>query len=182
VQQVCVECRAEVNSERPIKYCSDLCHFNHLVIKNENDCWGWKAGLHNTGYARMKLNKKDSILIHRFSWQIHFGQIPKNLFVLHKCDNRICSNPDHLFLGTKLDNMRDCAKKGRIIRPIISYFTLHPEIIPLGEKHHSAKLTEQDVRDIRNSKERPSTLFKKYKISRTVLWEIRTKKIWKNVV
>jgi hypothetical protein len=50
---------------------------------------------------------------HRFSWEMHFGPIPKGLRVLHSCDTPLCIRPDHLFLGTQLDNMRDCAKKNR---------------------------------------------------------------------
>lgn len=58
------------------------------------------------------------IVAHRVSYQIYKGPIPDGLFVCHHCDNRICVNPDHLFLGTTTDNMRDCIAKGRFVNPI----------------------------------------------------------------
>jgi len=63
-------------------------------------------------YAHVKFNKK-MISTHKASWLVHFGEIPKGLWVLHKCDNPLCINPNHLFLGTPLDNSRDMQKKGR---------------------------------------------------------------------
>ena len=85
-------------------------------IPVDNACWIWTGSL-SRGYGHVyigKRNNKDySKRAHRFSWELHKGQIPKELEVCHKCDVRCCVNPDHLFLGTRKDNMQDCSKKGR---------------------------------------------------------------------
>jgi len=65
-----------------------------------------------SGYAIMKFGKTTRGA-HRVSWMVHFGDIPKDLWVLHKCDNPLCINPDHLFLGTAKDNTDDMIKKNR---------------------------------------------------------------------
>lgn len=90
--------------------------FFDKVIKTDT-CWIFNGALRSNGYGAFKVNKK-TVSAHRFSWELHFGKIPENLFVCHKCDNRRCVNPEHLFLGTQKDNMRDCVNKGRIIVPI----------------------------------------------------------------
>jgi len=82
-------------------------------------CWKWKGHVGKNGYGSIGVQKGHEEVMpvftsHRASWIVHFGDIPDGLFVLHKCDNRECSNPEHLFLGTQKDNMRDAASKGRI--------------------------------------------------------------------
>jgi hypothetical protein len=73
----------------------------------ECGCWFWNGTLSN-GYGKMGRQ-----LAHRLSWEAFNGPIPDGLFVLHKCDTPPCVNPDHLFLGTHGDNVRDCLAKGR---------------------------------------------------------------------
>lgn len=112
-------------------------YFNKNVIKQEG-CWNWKRAT-SRGYGKVSINSSKNnkyIQSHRVSWMIHKGPIPEGLLVLHKCDNRICTNPDHLFLGTTKDNAVDRKNKGRG----------HPQF---GEKNHCAKLTEKNVREVR---------------------------------
>ena len=83
------------------------------VVKQTNGCWVWVRSTNTSGYGVLCTHGDESVLTHRFSWQLHFGHIPFGLYVLHHCDIRICVRPDHLFLGTFKDNRQDCVFKGR---------------------------------------------------------------------
>lgn len=80
-----------------------------------SECWLWDRDVYHNGYGRILVGGKSS-LTHRLAFQLLKGPIPTGLFVCHRCDVRNCINPDHLFLGTPLDNMRDCHNKGRTSR------------------------------------------------------------------
>ena len=107
------------------------------VLKKDG-CWGWD-GYKLQGYGVMSIEQK-TYRANRVSWQIYRGAIPKGLFVCHKCDNPECSNPDHLFLGTQSENMKDAYKKGRA-----DNFNRRP-----GAGNNSATLTNEDVEKIRS--------------------------------
>ncbi len=77
-----------------------------------HECWEWSAYKNAKGYGVIGVGNKTQ-LSHRVSYEIHFGKIPNGLLVCHKCDNPGCNRPSHLFLGTALDNTRDCVEKKR---------------------------------------------------------------------
>lgn len=80
------------------------------VIKHEKGCWEWKGARHLGGYGKVGQR-----LASHVSWIVHFGSVPEGLEVCHSCDNPECTRPDHLWLGTHGDNMRDAFAKGRIV-------------------------------------------------------------------
>lgn len=88
-------------------------------------CWLWLGGVsYPAGYGRMTRGQ----YAHRVSYEIHRGAVPRGLHVLHRCDNRICVNPDHLFVGTRSDNMRDMMAKGRGRPHGRKDYTLRPRV------------------------------------------------------
>jgi hypothetical protein len=116
--------------------------FQTSYALNDNGCWEWQRGRRPNGYGVLMINRSPQYA-HRVSFMLHVGPIPDGLCVLHRCDNRCCVNPDHLFLGTKGDNNRDRAAKGRSA-------PRH------GEFSASRKLTWEDVRFIRANYRRGS--------------------------
>ncbi|SRR5258706_2154115 len=86
---------------------------------NKTDyCWLWTGRTQIFGYGLINLGRKGKTIgAHRASWEIHHGPIPDGLLVCHTCDNPPCVNPEHLFLGTYIDNMKDAWKKGRLHLP-----------------------------------------------------------------
>lgn len=111
---------------------------------------------------------------HRIAYEHAYGEIPKGMYVCHKCDNRSCVNPRHLFLGTHADNMKDAAIKGRIRPP------LH-----IGESHHKAKLSENDVRQIRKDYATGNftqkAIAEKYGVTKAMIGYIVRHKSWRHI-
>lgn len=84
--------------------------FHSKVDKHGDDkCWPWKASRNSSGYGWIRINYR-LFLAHRISWEIHFGAIPEGKLILHKCNNRSCVNPQHLYIGDHVDNAGDVNK------------------------------------------------------------------------
>ena len=150
-------------------HCSPRCSFwDKIEIGPPSECWIWSYGKKTTGYGELKSHTK-RFLVHRFMWEEIYGKIPANMCVCHKCDNPLCVNPSHLFLGTIADNQQDMASKGRSTQ---------------GEKHPKAKLTNNDITDIRQllSKgiyQKDVALF--YNISQPAISLINTGRHWPHI-
>lgn len=86
--------------------------YRKLLTKNEKGCWIYTKSIQGSGYAQVHISGV-MVLMHRLAYQVFIGPIPTKMYVLHSCDVRNCVNPDHLFLGTPRDNMKDMVKKGR---------------------------------------------------------------------
>ena len=152
--------------------------WSKVDIKSNDECWHWKGIGLKGGNKSKKAFPYGKLIIngryegaHRISWIIHHGNIPDNLYILHKCDNPSCVNPNHLFPGTAKDNVHDRNNKHRV-----KY--------KKGEQCSWAKLTEQQVIKIRERAadgELHKDLAKEYKVKRTTVNDIAIGKKWKHV-
>ncbi len=139
----------------------------HIEPDPNSGCWLWSRAENGMGYGVIRIDHKNH-LTHRLSWTLHRGSIPPRLCVLHRCDTPACCNPDHLFLGTKSDNMADMIAKKRDRKA-------------LGEKASKAKLTAVDVLAIRASDEWPRFLAARYGVSRHSIWLIQARRSWRHI-
>lgn len=108
--------------------------FSRIVVA-ESGCWEWTGPKFKRGYGQVGNANIGHRLAHRHMWTLIFGEIPEDKFVLHRCDNRACVRPEHLFLGTQTDNVQDCLSKNRFRQR--------------GETHAKAQLSDADVVAIR---------------------------------
>jgi len=136
----------------------------------ECGCWLWIAKtkkFSNGNYGIIWLDDKWKYA-HRVSWELTHGKIPDGLDVLHKCDEPSCVNPSHLFIGTQADNNLDRDRKGR-------------QVAPRGIHNGNAKLTDEQVVFIRNSKESSIQLSKVVGIASSGIRKIRRGEAWRHV-
>ena len=138
-------------------------------VKIGPDCWEW-TGAHNPeGYGGVYHNGK-YVKAHRYAWELTFGVIPDGMCICHRCDNPPCVKPEHLFLGTKRDNLLDSYHKGR---PHQGFSLLR------GENHTQAKLTLDQVKSIRISQKSSKELSNEFSVSAREISHIQNGLRWR---
>jgi HNH endonuclease/Helix-turn-helix domain of resolvase len=159
--------------------------FNKYTNKSSYlPCWLWMgARLNKNRYGLLRVKNK-TMLAHRLSYEIHNGTIIDKKYVLHTCDNEGCVNPEHLFLGTQLDNVkdRDFKKRGHFFNPNSHFNKIR--FIPVGIKNPKSKLSEKNVHEIRkllsegfSNKE----IAKKFSVSKDTILRIKNKSSWRHI-
>ena len=136
------------------------------VVYGSSGCWTFIGGIKKDGYGSFEAHGET--LAHRASYKTFCGEIPASMHVLHKCDNRPCVNPEHLFLGTHADNMRDMKNKGRSHKPT-------------GSKNPKAKTNIESVKQIRllfAHGESTQSLSSKFDLSRSNIYKIIRRATW----
>ena len=125
---------------------SDISRFWSLVAKGgPNECWNWTAG-RSRGYGQTFRIDGVQIGAHRVAAHLAYGPRPKNAFVLHSCDNKLCCNPGHLRYGTQMENVHDALERGQHVPPPIIFGRRNGLIF--GEDVWNATLVEYQVREI----------------------------------
>lgn len=137
----------------------DIKRFESKFVKSSG-CWYWLAGKGTEGYGRFKIHRK-TLQASRVAYSIYIGPIPVGLLVCHKCDNPGCVCPDHLFLGTHDDNMRDMAEKKRGL---------------IGERNVNFKITEEQVEKIKRDKRSSRVIGAVYGVCKTTISRIKSGK------
>ena len=143
--------------------------FNEKYIPvTESGCWLWTACVDSCGYGKIGVTgERTQRKASRISWELFRGEIPVGIHVLHLCDVPSCVNPDHLFLGTHSDNMKDRDKKNRVRR---------------GERAGTAKLTWEQVRIIKNDARTMRAIAKEFRVSPSRISDIKNGKSWTNAL
>lgn len=119
-------------------------HLARAMPVTESGCWIWLGAEKGNGYGNARYMGRN-YPAHRLAFLLSNGHLPASHDICHRCDNRLCINPDHLFAGSRLENMRDAQAKGRL-----SQGDSHAGFI-CGEKSSAAKLTVEQVEAIRRA-------------------------------
>lgn len=138
--------------------------YEKFLGEPNSGCWLWDGSLTGQHYGAIQNDRHRSLSAHRVSWEIHRGKIPTGLCVLHKCDIPTCVNPDHLFLGTQSQNIADRNAKGRQSK---------------GETHNKAKLTSEEVTQIREMRGSHRSIAERFSMSHTAIGAIKRGQTWK---
>ena len=137
-------------------------------VSKTDGCWIWTGAHYRSGHGHSYFKGK-YVGAHRLSWILENGEIPEGTNVCHHCDNPPCVNPDHLFLGSQADNMRDMRQKNRGAK---------------GETHGSAKLSLEKVIEIKLALKQGRTqasVAVEYQVGRAQISRIASGKRWQNL-
>lgn len=140
----------------------------HYKINQENNCWEWIKPLDKHGYGEIWVHTR-KFKSHRYSYILHNGEIPLDRIICHRCGNKICVNPEHLYAGTYKDNVADAIRMREI---------------PIGEDNYLAKLTNSQVKEIKiklSQGSRNCDLANEYKVNKNRISAIKTGIIWKHI-
>jgi len=128
-----------------------------FIAEPTSGCWLWEGTYFSAGYALISVKHKNR-RASRVSWEIHRGLIPEGTCVLHKCDNRACVNPNHLFLGSVLDNHKDMDAKGR--------------------RKGNIKLSEEQVLAIKSNTRSISAIADEYGVTKSTVYKVKLRRRW----
>lgn len=136
----------------------------------ETGCWLWQKAVARNGYGVLRIGDRTT-RAHRAAYQVTRGvELPRNVDVCHRCDVRRCVNPDHLFAGSRADNMADCSRKGRIRLPGL-----------IGEACPASKLSADQVRAIRLDQRSNRAVARAYGVDKGTISSIRRGLTWRSV-
>jgi hypothetical protein len=141
-----------------------------------SECWPWLGARSENGYGRFSSTRGRHHYAHRLVWELEFGPIAAGMVVCHRCDNPVCCNPAHLWLGTQAENLADMREKGR--RPPLEK---HGQA---GERNNQARLTDANVRAIRalhRAGVSQVTLSRTFGVGQTTIGHVVHGRTWRHV-
>lgn len=133
--------------------------------KHGRNCIEWSGAKKSSGYGHVTINKKQ-LMVHRLAYRLFLGQIPNDKLVCHSCDNKLCINPSHLFLGSHKDNSQDASKKG---------------LLSFGSRRYNAKFDESVALKIKTSNKKSRFLAEKYGVCLQTIRNIKAGRRWRHV-
>ena len=142
--------------------------WDKVQVNGLDECWPWIAAIGSNGYGSFTTGWRKGVSrsSHRCAYFFTHGLIPEGLQVMHSCDNRLCCNPLHLSLGSCQDNMSDKVRKGRSLK---------------GETNPYAKLSEEEVKQLKRMKGTRKQIAKHFGISKRQVYRIMSGDEWRHV-